>query len=35
MSRPLTRMTVDTYGHLFPRSDGGAEMAAVEKAFLG
>jgi integrase len=28
-------MTADTYGHLFPRGDDGAEMAAAEKAFLG
>jgi len=29
------QMTADTYGHLFPRSDDGAELAAAEKAFLG
>ena len=29
------QMTADVYGHLFPRSDDGAEMAAAEKAFLG
>jgi integrase len=28
------QMTADTYGHLFPRSDDHAEMAAAEKAFL-
>jgi integrase len=28
-------MTMDTYGHLFPRGDDGAELAAAEKAFLG
>jgi integrase len=29
------QMTADRYGHLFPRSDdGGAELAAAEKAFL-
>jgi integrase len=28
-------MTADRYGHLFPRGDDGAEMAAAEKAFLG
>jgi integrase len=28
------QMTADTYGHLFPRSDDGAEMAAAERAFL-
>jgi integrase len=27
-------MTADVYGHLFPRSDDGAELAAAEKAFL-
>jgi integrase len=29
------QMTADTYGHLFPRGDDGAEMAAAEVAFLG
>ena len=29
------QMTADTYGHLFPRIDDGAELAAAEKAFLG
>jgi len=28
------QMTADTYGHLFPRSDDGAELAAAERAFL-
>jgi integrase len=28
-------MTFDTYGHLFPRTDDGAELAAAEKALLG
>jgi integrase len=28
-------MTADVYGHLFPRGDDRAEMAAAEKAFLG
>jgi integrase len=28
------QMTADTYGHLFPRGDDGAEMAAAESAFL-
>ena len=28
------RMTADRYGHLFPRGDDGAEMAAAEKTFL-
>ena len=29
------QITADRYGHLFPRADDGAEMAAAEKAFLG
>jgi integrase len=29
------QMTADTYGHLFPRGDDGAELAAAERAFLG
>jgi integrase len=29
------QMTADTYGHLFPRGDDGAELAAAEQAFLG
>jgi integrase len=28
-------LTMDTYGHLFPRKDDSAELAAAEKAFLG
>ena len=28
------QMTADTYGHLFPSGDDGAEMAAAERAFL-
>jgi integrase len=28
-------MTLDRYGHLFPRGDDGAEMAAAEQALLG
>jgi integrase len=28
------QMTADRYGHLFPRGDDSAEMAAAEKAFL-
>jgi integrase len=27
-------MTADTYGHLFPRNDDGAELAAAERLFL-
>jgi hypothetical protein len=26
-------MTADRYGHLFPRQDDGAELAAAEQAF--
>jgi len=29
------QMTADRYGHLFPRGDDKAELAAAEKAFLG
>jgi integrase len=29
------QMTADRYGHLFPRTDDGAELAAAEKAFFG
>jgi integrase len=28
------QMTADVYGHLFPRGDYGAEMAAAEQALL-
>jgi integrase len=28
------QMTADVYGHLFPRGDDGAELAAAEQAFL-
>jgi integrase len=28
-------VTMDTYGHLFPRGDDGAELAEAEKALLG
>jgi integrase len=28
------QMTADVYGHLFPRGDDGAEMAAAERALL-
>jgi integrase len=28
-------MTADRYGHLFPRGNDGAELAAAEQAFLG
>jgi integrase len=29
------QMTADRYGHLFPRTDDGAELAAAEKILLG
>jgi integrase len=29
------QMTADVYGHLFPSSDDGAELAAAQKALLG
>jgi integrase len=29
------QVTADRYGHLFPRQDDAAELAAAEKAFLG
>jgi integrase len=32
---PSIQTTADTYGHLFPRGNDGAELAAAEKAFLG
>ncbi len=28
------QITLDTYGHLFPRTDDGAELAAAERLFL-
>jgi integrase len=28
------QMTADTYGHLFPRADGGSELAAAERALM-
>jgi integrase len=35
MGHASIAMTMDVYGHLFPRGDDGAELAAAEKAFLG
>jgi hypothetical protein len=37
LSRHLSSITVtlDTYGHLFPRGDDGAELAEAERALLG
>jgi integrase len=34
MGHASIQMTADTYGHLFPRGDDGAELAAAERAFL-
>jgi integrase len=34
MGHASIQMTADIYGHLFPRGDDGAELAAAEKAFL-
>jgi integrase len=35
MGHASITMTADRYGHLFPRGDDRAELAAAEKAFLG
>jgi integrase len=35
MGHSTIQLTADRYGHLFPRGDDGAELAAAEKAFLG
>jgi integrase len=35
MGHASITMTMDVYGHLFPRGDDGAELAAAEQAFLG
>jgi len=34
MGHATIAMTMDTYGHLFPRTDDSAELAAAEKAFF-
>jgi integrase len=34
MGHSTIAMTADVYGHLFPRGDDGAELAAAEKSFL-
>ena len=34
MGHASIQMTADIYGHLFPRGDDGAELAAAERAFL-
>ena len=35
MGHSTLAMTADTYGHLFPRRDDGAELASAERALLG
>ncbi|MBR0730378.1 site-specific integrase [Bradyrhizobium japonicum] len=35
MGHSTITLTADRYGHLFPRGDDGAELAAAEKMFLG
>jgi integrase len=35
MGHSSIMVTLDTYGHLFPRGDDAAELAAAEKALLG
>jgi integrase len=35
MGHASIQMTADRYGHLFPRGDDSAELAAAERAFLG
>jgi integrase len=35
MGHASIAITMDVYGHLFPRGDDGTELAAAERAFLG
>jgi integrase len=35
LGHATVNLTADRYGHLFPRGDDGAELAAAEQAFLG
>ena len=35
MGHSSIQITADRYGHLFPRGDDSAELAAAEEAFLG
>lgn len=35
MGHSSIQLTADTYGHLFPRGDDSAELAAAEQVFLG
>jgi integrase len=34
MGHASITVTMDVYGHLFPRGDDGAELAAAERALL-
>jgi len=34
MGHATIQMTLDTYGHLFPSGDSGAELAAAQNALL-
>ena len=34
LGHSTVNMTADVYGHLFPRGDDGAELAAAEKVYL-
>jgi hypothetical protein len=34
MGHASIQMTLDTYGHLFPRGDDSGELAMAEKAFF-
>jgi integrase len=34
MGHASIQMTLDTYGHLFPRGDDKSELAMAEKAFF-
>ena len=34
LGHSTVNMTADVYGHLFPRGDDGAELAAAEKIYL-
>jgi integrase len=34
MGHASIAITTDVYGHLFPRGDDGAELAAAERALL-
>ena len=34
LGHSTVNMTADVYGHIFPRGDDGAELAAAERAYL-